>query len=66
MPFLEYGLISPAVRPKVKVNNISEVFFLAETSQNERECVIRFVSLPHSVTCNKDKSIMLLRNKSEE
>ena len=28
------------------------------------ECVIRFVSLPHSVTCNRYKSIMLQRNKS--
>ena len=27
--------------------------------------MIRFVSLPHSVTCNRDKSIMLQRNKSE-
>ena len=27
--------------------------------------MIRFVSLPHSVTCNRDKSIMLRRNKSE-
>ena len=25
--------------------------------------MIRFVSLPHSVTCNRDKSIMLQRNK---
>ena len=24
---------------------------------------MRFVSLPHSVTCNRDKSIMLQRNK---
>ena len=27
--------------------------------------MIRFVSLPHSVTCNREKSIMLQRNKSE-
>ena len=27
--------------------------------------LIRFVSLPHSVTCNRDKSSMLQRNKSE-
>ena len=27
--------------------------------------MIRFVSLPHSVTCNRDKSVMLQRNKSE-
>ena len=27
--------------------------------------MIRFVSLPHSVTCNRDKSIMLPKNKSE-
>ena len=27
--------------------------------------MIRFVSLPHSIMCNIDKSIMLQRNKSE-
>ena len=27
--------------------------------------MIRFVSLPHSITCNRDKSVMLQRNKSE-
>ena len=27
--------------------------------------MIRFISLPHSITCNRDKSIMLQRNKSE-
>ena len=27
--------------------------------------MIRFVSLSHSVTCNRDKSIMLQRNKRE-
>ena len=27
--------------------------------------MIRFISLPHSVTCNRDKSIMLQRNKYE-
>ena len=43
--------------PKVRVNNSSEFFWLVETSQNERECVIRFVSLPHSVTCSRDKGI---------
>ena len=26
--------------------------------------MIRFVSVPHSVTCNRDKSIMLQRNKA--
>ena len=26
--------------------------------------MIRFVSLPHSVTCNRDKSIILQRNKT--
>ena len=51
--------------PKVKVNNSSEFFWLVEASQNGRECVVRFVSLPHSVTCNRDKPIMLQRNKSE-
>ena len=34
-------------------------------SYNWRECMIGFVSLPHSATCNRDKSIMLQRNKSE-
>ena len=37
----------------------------SKTSQNGREWVIRFVSLPNSFTCNRDKSIMLQRNKSE-
>ena len=27
--------------------------------------MIRFVSLPHSVTCNRDMSVMLQRNKSK-
>ena len=27
--------------------------------------MVRFISLPHSVTCNRDKSVMLQRNKSE-
>ena len=26
---------------------------------------MRFISLPHSFTCNRDKSIILQRNKSE-
>ena len=51
--------------PNVGVNKSSEFFCVVETGQDGRECVIRFVSLPHSVTCNRDKSIMLQRNKSE-
>ena len=51
--------------PKVRVNNSSKFFRLVETSQNGRECVIRFVSLPHSVMGNRDKSVMLQGNKSE-
>ena len=51
---------------KIFTKNRSDVhYFLTDFSQNGRECVIRFVSLPHSVTCNTDKSIMLQRNKSE-
>ena len=60
IPFLEKGLISPAVRPQS-----SEFCRHVETSQNGGECVMRSVSLPHSVTCNRNKSVMLQKNKSE-
>ena len=45
--------------------NLGDKTFETDFSQNGRECVIRLVSLPHSITCNRDKSIMLQRNKSE-
>ena len=51
--------------PKLGLNNSSEFFSFVETSQNRRECVIRFVSLPHSVICIRYMSIMLQRNRSE-
>ena len=49
----------------MKFYNLGHKTFETDFSQNGRECVIRFVSLPHSVTCNRDKSTMLQRNKSE-
>ena len=49
----------------MKLYNSGDKTFETDFSQNGRECVIRLVSLPHSVTFNRDKSIMLQRNKSE-
>ena len=49
----------------MKFYNLGDKTFETDFSQNGRECVIRLVSLPHSVTCNRDKSSMLQRNKRE-
>ena len=49
----------------MKFYNLGDKTFEADFSHNGRECVIRFVDLPHSVMCTGYKSVMLQTNKSE-
>ena len=39
----------------MKFYDLSDKKFETDFSQNGRECVIRLVSLPHSVACNRDR-----------
>ena len=61
---LNYGS-NTNIEEVMKFYDLSDKQFETHFSQNGSECVIRLVSLPHSVACNRDKSIMLQRNKIE-
>ena len=41
----------------MKFYNLDDKTFETDFSENGRECVIRFGSLPHFITCNRDKGI---------